>query len=170
MGLIDKLNAIGDAIRAKTGGIEKLTLDQMPTEIASIATTGGGEVEPIVLSDRCNYACSGPIASNYIKMFGNTITTENITYALNMFHEYEGEIIPFEINGIEYDSVDLSGMFINCNYLVQIPKINNIKPSKTNLLFNNCNQLRYLPNDIADWFDWSYITTYAGANRSSMFG
>ena len=36
MALIDKLNAIGDAIRAKTGKAGKLTLDQMPTEIASI--------------------------------------------------------------------------------------------------------------------------------------
>lgn len=36
MALIDKLNAIGDAIRAKTGKAGKLTLDQMPTEIANI--------------------------------------------------------------------------------------------------------------------------------------
>lgn len=36
MALIDKLNAIGNAIRAKTGKTEKLTLDQMPTEIQGI--------------------------------------------------------------------------------------------------------------------------------------
>ena len=36
MALIDKLNAIGDAIRAKTGKSDKLTLDQMPTEIVGI--------------------------------------------------------------------------------------------------------------------------------------
>lgn len=36
MALIDKLNAIGNAIRAKTGKTEKLTLDQMPIEIQSI--------------------------------------------------------------------------------------------------------------------------------------
>ena len=41
MALIDKLNAIGDAIRAKTGKADKLALDQMPTEIASIETGGG---------------------------------------------------------------------------------------------------------------------------------
>lgn len=40
MALIDKLSAIGDAIRAKTGKADKLTLDQMPTEIASIETGG----------------------------------------------------------------------------------------------------------------------------------
>lgn len=33
-----KMTALADAIRAKTGGTEKLTLDQMPTEIANIST------------------------------------------------------------------------------------------------------------------------------------
>lgn len=40
MALTDKLTAIADAIRAKTGKSDSLTLDQMPTEIANI--TGGG--------------------------------------------------------------------------------------------------------------------------------
>lgn len=46
MALTDKLTAIGDAIRAKTGGTELLTLDEMPTEIASIS---GGGSEPAVI-------------------------------------------------------------------------------------------------------------------------
>ena len=36
MALIDKLSAIGNAIRSKTGKTDLLTLDQMPTEISSI--------------------------------------------------------------------------------------------------------------------------------------
>ena len=40
MALTDKLTAIANAIRAKTGKTGTLTLDQMPTEIAGI--TGGG--------------------------------------------------------------------------------------------------------------------------------
>lgn len=43
MALTDKLAAIGDAIRAQTGKEEKLTLDQMPDEIAGISGGGGGE-------------------------------------------------------------------------------------------------------------------------------
>lgn len=42
MALIDKLNAIGDAIRAKTGKSDLLSLDAMPAEIASIQTSSGG--------------------------------------------------------------------------------------------------------------------------------
>lgn len=41
MALIDKLTAIADAIRGKTGGVDKLTLDQMVTDIESIKTGGG---------------------------------------------------------------------------------------------------------------------------------
>lgn len=43
MALIDKLTAIADAIRGKTGGTDALTLDQMAMEIAGIETGGGGE-------------------------------------------------------------------------------------------------------------------------------
>jgi hypothetical protein len=42
MALTDKLTAIANAIREKTGGTDLLTLDQMPTEIAGIETGGGG--------------------------------------------------------------------------------------------------------------------------------
>ena len=48
MALIDKLNAIGDAIRAKTGKTDKLTLDQMPLEIESITGGGGSSVVDIL--------------------------------------------------------------------------------------------------------------------------
>ena len=41
MALTDKLSAIGNAIRAKTGGTDMLTLDQMPTAIAGIQTGSG---------------------------------------------------------------------------------------------------------------------------------
>lgn len=42
MALTDKLSAIADAIRAKTGKTDSMTLDQMPTEIAGITGGGGG--------------------------------------------------------------------------------------------------------------------------------
>ena len=43
MALTDKLKAIADAIRGKTGKTDGLTLDQMPTEIEGIHSGGGGE-------------------------------------------------------------------------------------------------------------------------------
>jgi hypothetical protein len=47
MALIDKLSALADSIRAKTGSTEKLTLEQMATAIKDIETTP----ETIVLVD-----------------------------------------------------------------------------------------------------------------------
>lgn len=51
MALISKLTAIGDAIRAKTGSSDKLTLDGMASAIANIST-GGGELPTIELTGR----------------------------------------------------------------------------------------------------------------------
>lgn len=41
MALINKLKAIADAVRAKTGKTDKMTLDQMATEIMAISGGGG---------------------------------------------------------------------------------------------------------------------------------
>ena len=48
MALTDKLKAIADAIRSKTGSTESMTLDQMATEISNIST-GGSIEEPYIL-------------------------------------------------------------------------------------------------------------------------
>ena len=45
MALINKLSAIGNAIRTKTGKTDLLTLDQMPEEIAAIETMTGSTYE-----------------------------------------------------------------------------------------------------------------------------
>lgn len=43
MALIDKLNNIGDAIRAKTGTSDKMTLDEMAAAIEGISVGGGDD-------------------------------------------------------------------------------------------------------------------------------
>lgn len=45
MAITDKLTAIADAIRSKTGGTEKLTLDQMASAISALVVVGSGDVE-----------------------------------------------------------------------------------------------------------------------------
>lgn len=45
MALTDKLTAIADAIRAKTGSSGLLTLDQMPTAITGITSSGGSSAD-----------------------------------------------------------------------------------------------------------------------------
>ena len=49
MALSDKLTAIADAIRGKTGKTDGLTLDQMATEIAGIQAGGSGSADELTL-------------------------------------------------------------------------------------------------------------------------
>lgn len=60
--LIAKLDDIGDAIRAKTGGTEKLTLDEMPDEIARIAG-GGNTLFKELVSGEITSVSSGDLPS-----------------------------------------------------------------------------------------------------------
>lgn len=46
MALTEKLTAVADAIREKTGKTDAMTLDQMAAEIAGISGMGGGGIEP----------------------------------------------------------------------------------------------------------------------------
>ena len=68
MALTDKLVAIADAIRGKTGKTDALTLDQMATEIAGIQTGGGsgGDGSPRVVENVVNIAVGVSVtAENY---------------------------------------------------------------------------------------------------------
>lgn len=60
MALTDKLSAIGDAIRAKTGKDGKLTLAQMPVEIAGIS---GGTLGPISVTENGTYNAAYEVAT-----------------------------------------------------------------------------------------------------------
>jgi len=61
MALTDKLSAIGDAIRAKTGKTAGMTLDQMPGEIAGIS--GGGTLGAISVTENGVYSAAYETAS-----------------------------------------------------------------------------------------------------------
>lgn len=104
MALIDKLNAIGDAIRSKTGKTGKMTLDEMPTQIASIE---GGGAAPTPTQEKTidikingtvevtpdeGYALSKvtanvdvPIPDGYIVPSGTKEITENGTFDVTVY-------------------------------------------------------------------------------------
>lgn len=72
MALTDKLNAIADAIREKTGKQDQMTLSQMPEEISQIAATGGG----VTLPELTNPASATDLAldKQLIGPDGNVVT------------------------------------------------------------------------------------------------
>ena len=168
MALTDKLNAIGDAIRAKTGGTEKLTLDQMPTEIASITT---GEVATI------NYAITGDCGSRFSTNKGNIIFNElkdyfnfsssNITNAQSMFYNSsELTEVPFELNFNSDTAVSLKSIFSGCKALKNIPKMNNCVVNDLSYAFG-IGSIREFPEDFYSWF--SFRSNSGGLKMESIF-
>ena len=85
--LTDKLTAIANAIRAKTGGTNTMTLDEMATAIANITTGSvpsdtitledGTELPKPTLKDGCNYAMIFK-GSNYYSMLETSNRFANV--------------------------------------------------------------------------------------------
>lgn len=92
MALINKLNSIGDAIRSKTGGTDKLTLEAMPSAILSITTGGsGGSLQMAKITRATNTTFD---ISNYVAdgdMFILLFSVGRTTYARGML---VGQAIP----------------------------------------------------------------------------
>ena len=136
--------------------------------------SGGGniEVDPIVLTGNCSYTCAGPIASAYIKLFGNTISTEGVYDMSSMFMNYSNPTVPFEINCRSNFDTSASAAFQNSKKLEQLPKINNLKPVNMQSMFLGCFNLAYIPEDYFDNWDFGSIESqtsgYAG-NMSYLF-
>lgn len=120
----------------------------------------------------CRFAYNG--WNWFIDIYGDLVKTENISCATDMFlNSTQLREIPFEINfGSSQNYHDLKSMFEECNSLTYIPKINNCKPRNMDSIFSYCDNLRELPKDIEDWFDWSYMeqqTSASSCSRSRMF-
>lgn len=164
------LTNIGDAIREKTGKTDLIAPGDMPAEIASISTGGGGiEVEPIVLSGICEYGCSGVMSGNYIKLFGNTVSTKNITNARYMFYGNPVEEIPFDLN-FGVNSIDMNYMFHTAKNLKSLPKMSKtIRVSNVDSMFRDCYRLRNIPEDIADGWNLLDINTNSWKSISYIF-
>ena len=163
MALTNKLSAIGDAIREKTGKSEKLTLEQMPVEIASITT--GSETIPFVISGKAINACAATSSTYpnlpgdfFIENYGNTITTKDITIISGMFEYSSVSIILFDINCKSETAIITTSAFNSCSNLKNIPNINGITIlDNADRMFTNCYRVRYIPNDL--FKDCSYTGT-----------
>ena len=164
------LTNIGDAIREKTGKTDLIAPGDMPAEIASISTGGGGiEVEPIVLTGNCSYGCSGPLSSKFIELFGDKITTNKLTYINYMFKGSKVTNIPFELNMENTGSYSCDGLFSGAGKLEKPPIMNNFHPSNLSSMFENCGRLRIIPENVFN--NWNYYDLHDGswANINYIF-
>ena len=155
MALTDKLTAIGNAIRKKTGGTDLLTLDQMPTEISNIQ--GGGTVEALTITSNGTYnpptGIDGyaPVVVNVPQDGGPPAEAFNITgdcadmFSNNKWNwfleKYGNQITMNNITSANY-------CFQNCYNLTNLPisSINfKVDCPKAECLFKNCKNITEFP-------------------------
>ena len=165
MALTDKLTNIADAVRAKTGKTDLLTLDSMVEEINGIETGGGEELPEGALHYSGNLSSIFANGHNVwvIDLYGDKITTSDINLISNGFFGCTKlKRIPFELNFKKDIIVSISYLFQNCYELESIPKMNGCKIESYGYVFSNCKAIREFPEDFADWFDWSYVDAATG--------
>lgn len=170
MALTDKLTAIGDAIRDKTGSTDLLTLDAMPTAISGITTGGGADLpeEAFTITGDCSYMFNNGKWDWFIKEHGHKVITSELTDLTKMFSNSSVQEIPFAINGTLKNYNSMSYLFAGCENLKTLPYIT-AYPNVINHLFNGCYNLTEIPEDWGDNINWDRIKTYTSANCGSVF-
>lgn len=175
------LTAIGDAIRAQTGGTDKMTLDQMPDEIASI-TTGGEMTEFTLNKSASSNHYAHPTAHN---LFNRYLNGKSFTIKLNapptaLFCN-SNDLVDLSKVVINYNASSGSNngcglMFAGCYKLEHLPKLNvaegaHKKAALFYRIFQDCQRLRNIDSDL-----WSKIislkenTETTSYNVAEMFG
>ena len=145
MALTNKLSAIGDSIRAKTGKTELLTLDEMPTEINSISGAAEPVIEALNITTNGTYTASDGVD-------GYSPVTVNV---------------PQDGAPSEYDlafTEDINYLFNNGNWSFMIEKYGNL------ISFKNIISSKNAFSHFSKQIDLSVFTIpLNNANISSMF-
>lgn len=147
MALTDKLTAIANAIRSKTGTSEGLTLDGMATAINGIQTGGGNELLVKVLN------CTGDIDLSDI-----TELTSLRQYMFYYGQTLRSVIIPSSVTNVEYY------VFYSCPQLASVTF-----RGKPNIIYNNafysCNNLKSIK---VPWSEGEVANAPWGATRATI--
>ena len=177
MALTNKLSAIGDAIREKTGKSELLTLDVMPEEIRSIITGGGGgdiPEEALKLTGVCWYKFYGDTWKWFIDEYGDRMTTENLSNTQYMFYNCQFTELPFALNydGTISNNLVLNYTFYTCNKMREVEINSSTTQTKASpqleYTFQNCKSLRKIKGNFFESAIpgktgyYGYSSTYSG--------
>jgi hypothetical protein len=159
---------IANAIRGKNGSSDTYKPSEMAAAIANLPTGGGVEVEPIVLTGNCSNACSGPIPSTYIKLFGDTITTKGLYDVKSMFQDYRNDSIPFELNMNNATYREVSNLFY-LSTIKEVPKINDLYIGAFGSMISSCRFLKEIPEGWTSSWNWNRLQTYQYVGGKNIF-
>lgn len=172
MALTDKLTAIGDAVRGKTGESEKLTLDGMAEKIRSMPAP----MQKITISGNI----SGLFSEKFIELYNSGLKdyiefkdvtqcmglipylsiTDNDRYKDQKVEDLSNIVINFKEDTQAYSS----NMFQYAKFLKKLPKLVNFQPNSLYHFFEQCVKLQEIPEDF--YKDWN-ISSYT--NQNAMF-
>lgn len=152
-------------------------IDGYTPVIVNVPQDGSPPAEALVITGDCGYKFANGGWDWFINQYGHQITTDNITQCNYMFSNSMVKEIPFEINitRTNWSSASFANMFYRALYLETLPKINCShfnKYDSMNYMFYYCWRLRYIPEDIEDWFDWSVVdadTSQYGFSSNNLF-
>lgn len=126
--------------------------------------------EALNITGDCSYRFTNNNWNWFIEQAGDKITTNGITATVSMFSQCDKlKSIPFEININNSSYKDLSYMFDYCVALEELPKINNAYPSGLGYFCRHCHNVREIPEDYFDNWNFNRLHSYSYANMSYMF-
>ena len=166
MALTDKLTAIADAIRAKTGNTEELTLEQMASEIENFSTSGDFTIKGYLTAragDGYQFynANFNDDTFSTLLSYGDTSSVTNMTYMFNGCKNIT------TIPQIDTSAVtNMSGMFFYCTNLTTIPQLDTSAVTNMTDVVYNCVALTdcYLRNikrslQVGSGTKWGHLLT-----------
>ena len=167
------IQAIANAIRGKNGLTNTYKTSEMAAAISAIESGGGDFPEELIhYTGDCSYKFYRDAWKWVLDKYGSQITTENITNCDSMFLLSNTTSIPFSINCDNTKNIDLGSCFSDCKQLLNLPIFNNCRVYGCPSMFAGCNNLREIPNDFINSFDWSFLISvdksYSGGTSSSI--
>lgn len=157
MALIEKLNALGDAVREKAELTEKMTLDQMAEAINNLEVNPAPNVEEITIVDNGTYTPNegvdgfskvivevpvdfGDLPEDLLRLSGDQSYKFYSTGWVSFLEQYGNSITTENLK-------DLSHMFENNSLIKTIPFTFNMDKTSCNLtsIFDGASKLEHLP-------------------------
>ena len=149
----EKVVAVADAVREKTGTSDGYSLDAMPDAIRGIQGGGGADFE---ISD-ASYLFYGGARWDYKDVFLNALT-DKLTGIKGMFYNC-ATLQNIDLSRFDTSSItDMSYIFYGCTLLenVEISNLNTSKVTQLSSMFCNCSNLKEI--DLSS-FDTSRCVT-----------
>lgn len=172
MALINKLSAIGNAIREKGGTTELLTLDAMPDAIANLPSGGGDDFFPeegMVFTGDCKDMFKNGQWEWALIGYGSRMSTIDLKSASGMFNGIKKlKRIPFSINFKQTSSAaaqSLQSTFANTQ-LTELPDITG-SVGACNDAVKGSMYVRAIPESWGN-IDWNSLNTNTSKYTSSI--